>query len=64
MLPTCSKCGGATVNARVTGGGPVVLRPGKFVFMDVRYSELKAITCTKCGLTEFYAENPQKLIPR
>ena len=59
----CVKCGGSVVKARVNHNeGNVVLRPLKVKFLYPRFSRLIAQTCTNCGYTEFYAEDPKSVL--
>jgi predicted nucleic-acid-binding Zn-ribbon protein len=59
---TCAKCDGPLVVAAVHHHkGNVVLRPEPAPLFDLRFSRLIARTCTNCGFTEFYAEEPDQL---
>jgi len=60
-LPPCPECGGVCVNASVWSRSFGVQRLGA-VFGGV--SQMRAIVCTRCGLTRFYALNPSAVIPR
>jgi len=59
-LPPCPECGGGCVPASVSFR-TLVQRPGA-AFGHV--SRLRAIVCTRCGLTRLYALNPGAVIPR
>jgi hypothetical protein len=39
----------------------VVLRPVQPDFLDFRFSTLTAYTCSTCGFTAFYAQEPEQL---
>ncbi|HEX8034270.1 MAG TPA: hypothetical protein VF510_10500 [Ktedonobacterales bacterium] len=60
-LPPCPECGGTCVQAHALGHTFGVQRIGA-VFGG--FSPMRAIVCTRCGLTRFYALNPGAVIPR
>jgi predicted nucleic-acid-binding Zn-ribbon protein len=64
---SCPECGGQCVSAEVRVSGMTfpgtvhVQRPDAFWSGT---STLRALVCSRCGLTRFYAENPAELLPK
>jgi predicted nucleic-acid-binding Zn-ribbon protein len=64
-LRPCPECGGARVHAYIASV------PGSLSVANVesggifpKFSELRAVVCTNCGYTTFYAKQPEKLVPK
>jgi hypothetical protein len=64
---SCPECGGECVPAEVkisAGahlGAMYIQRPGTFWHGS---STLRALACSQCGLTRFYANHPAELLPK
>jgi predicted nucleic-acid-binding Zn-ribbon protein len=65
-LEPCPKCGGKRVAVQTSAGsGIVVSQPqGDSGWMGNKKSTLiQSSACIKCGYLEFYAREPEKLVP-
>lgn len=59
----CAKCGGPTTIAAFAAfmNSGVLYPPGKR--FTRRFSRLRTVVCLRCGYTEWYAEEPDKVAP-
>jgi hypothetical protein len=60
-FPPCPECGGACLPAATFPGTFSVQRIG--ALLGGR-SRMRAVVCTRCGLTRLYALNPRAVAPR
>jgi hypothetical protein len=61
----CGKCGNEMIKCYVDEGfsGLTVKNPdGEKLFSNKKNTRINPTICTKCGFTEWYAEEPEKLI--
>jgi predicted nucleic-acid-binding Zn-ribbon protein len=58
-LAPCRACGGTRIYTHIQGPYADVLTPLHWKGFDPPKSPLIAMTCTTCGLTEFYAMHPE-----
>jgi hypothetical protein len=66
----CSECGGDCVPAELRTTGTLAAPfPGTLFLQrpdahSTGGSALRALVCSRCGLTRFYAEKPAELLPK